>query len=86
MAQKSAKLLNPPTRNMTYEPADDRIYWQIGISGMFKGTVDDVNALLTQLGYKKIAVRANLMSGKKFIEAEDTPVYLSPASETYWSM
>ena len=30
--------------------------------------------------------RTNLMTGKKYLEAEDTPLHLSPASETYWSM
>jgi hypothetical protein len=32
----------------------------------------------------KMVERTNLMSGEKYFEAEDTPVYLSPASETYW--
>jgi hypothetical protein len=30
--------------------------------------------------------RKNLMSGKMFLEGLNTPCYLSPASETYWSM
>jgi hypothetical protein len=30
--------------------------------------------------------RVNLMSGKTYMEAEDTPPCCSPASETYWSM
>ena len=30
--------------------------------------------------------RTNLMSGKTFLEDEDTPLCCSPASETYWSM
>lgn len=34
----------------------------------------------------KMVERVNLMSGQKFMEAEDTPCFLSPASETYWSM
>jgi hypothetical protein len=29
--------------------------------------------------------RTNIMTGKKFLEAEDTPYYMSPSSETYWS-
>ena len=33
----------------------------------------------------KMVERTNLMSGKKFMEAEDTPYFCSPASETYWS-
>jgi hypothetical protein len=30
--------------------------------------------------------RTNLMSGKDFEESVNTPPYLSPASESYWSM
>lgn len=29
--------------------------------------------------------RMNLMTGKKFLEPKNTPPYLSPSSETYWS-
>ena len=39
-----------------------------------------------QLDPKKMVERTNLMTGKKYLEAEDTPLHLSPASETYWSM
>ena len=34
----------------------------------------------------KMVERENLMTGKKYLEAEDTPLHLSPASETFWSM
>ena len=34
----------------------------------------------------KMVKRVNLMSGKEFMEAEDTPNFCSPASESYWSM
>jgi hypothetical protein len=30
--------------------------------------------------------RVNLMTGKKYMEKADTPLFLSPSSETYWSM
>ena len=30
--------------------------------------------------------RTNLMSGKKYMEASNTPNYCSPSSESYWSM
>jgi len=33
----------------------------------------------------KMVERTNLMSGTKYMEAEDTPLCCSPASETYWS-
>ena len=34
----------------------------------------------------RMVERVNLMSGVKYMEPEDTPNYLSPASEAYWSM
>jgi hypothetical protein len=34
----------------------------------------------------KMVTRRNMMSGKEYQEAENTPGYLSPASEAYWSM
>jgi len=34
----------------------------------------------------QMVTRHNLMSGKPYQERRDTPVYLSPSSETYWSM
>jgi hypothetical protein len=30
--------------------------------------------------------RVNLMTGKKYMEKAGTPLFLSPSSETYWSM
>jgi len=30
--------------------------------------------------------RVNLMSGQKYMEKSNTPNFLSPASEAYWSM
>ena len=34
----------------------------------------------------KMVERVNLMTGNTYMEAEDTPISCSPASETYWSM
>ena len=34
----------------------------------------------------KMVQRINLMSGLPYMEAEDTPGFMSPASEAYWSM
>jgi len=34
----------------------------------------------------KMVEKTNLLSGQKYMEAEDTPNCCSPASETYWSM
>lgn len=31
-------------------------------------------------------LKRNLMTGKKYWEATDTPFYCSPASEAYWTM
>lgn len=35
---------------------------------------------------EKKVERTNLMSGDKFMEPVNTPGYMSPASESYWSM
>ena len=35
---------------------------------------------------EKQVTRTNMMSGKPFSEGINTPSYLSPASEAYWSM
>jgi hypothetical protein len=35
---------------------------------------------------EKKVPRENLMSGKTFYEGVNTPIYCSPASESYWSM
>jgi hypothetical protein len=35
---------------------------------------------------KNMVKKINMMSGKEFLEDEDTPYYCSPSSETYWSM
>ena len=34
----------------------------------------------------KMVKRRNLMSGIEYEEADDTPGFMSPASEAYWSM
>jgi hypothetical protein len=34
----------------------------------------------------KMVERTNIMTGQKFMEAEDTPYFCSPSSERYWSM
>ena len=35
---------------------------------------------------EKKRVRKNLMTGEDYIESVNTPLHMSPASETYWSM
>ena len=35
--------------------------------------------------HPKMVTRRNLMTGQEYQEPEDTPGYLSPASEAYWS-
>ena len=45
----------------------------------------DVNDYLIYRGPVKMVERTNLMSGKTYMEAEDTPNCCSPSSETYWS-
>jgi len=35
---------------------------------------------------EKQVTRVNLMSGKEYTESVNTPNYMSPSSEAYWSM
>ena len=43
-------------------------------------------AYALELGSTTMVEKTNMMTGKKFLEAENTPYYCSPSSETYWSM
>lgn len=43
-------------------------------------------AYALELGSTTMVEKTNMMTGKKFLEAENTPYYCSPASESYWSM
>jgi hypothetical protein len=45
--------------------------------------VSEVGVEATPVTYVE---RTNIMTGKKFMEREDTPFFCSPSSETYWSM
>jgi len=36
------------------------------------------------MGLPKMVERRNAMTGKTFMEAEDTPFHASPRSESYW--
>lgn len=35
---------------------------------------------------EKFVTRKNMMSGKEYTESVNTPSYMSPSSESYWSM
>ena len=35
---------------------------------------------------EKFVTRKNMMSGKEYTESGNTPSYMSPSSESYWSM
>ena len=48
-------------------------------------TVADVDTF-RELHPIKMVERVNLMSGKTYMEAENTPGFMSPSSEAYWSM
>ena len=45
------------------------------------GTPEEAELLGSQM-----VIRTNLMTGKKYLERRDTPAFLSPACESYWSM
>jgi len=42
--------------------------------------------LRVELYQDNMVERTNLMTGKKYMESQDTPIFCSPASESYWSM
>ena len=35
---------------------------------------------------ERTVVKTNMMSGKEYTESVNTPLHMSPSSETYWSM
>lgn len=49
----------------------------------FSLAVTDLDTYNTKVVH--MVERINLMSGKTFMEPSNTPSYLSPASEAYWS-
>ena len=55
-----------------------------------KGKLEREAAVATYSDFKdnieQLVERTNLMSGKKFMEPINTPSYMSPAYESYWSM
>jgi hypothetical protein len=46
------------------------------------------NLIMMKVAYDDpdMVERTNLMTGKKYMEKKDTPAFLSPACESYWSM
>jgi len=83
---RKAKIVVKPAPTTRMRLVEGGIAFTPEGGGSFMGTVAQVNALLKAMGYAEVAVRNNLMSGFPYIEAKDTPIYCSPASETYWSM
>jgi hypothetical protein len=49
-------------------------------------TLKAAQEAVAEFGRTNMVTRRNAMSGKEFQEAEDTPYFCSPSSETYWSM
>ena len=49
-----------------------------------RGLMDDIEC--DRITEFPMVERTNLMSGKTYLEDENTPLCCSPASETYWSM
>jgi hypothetical protein len=58
-----------------------------GCNGIRMCATDDyLKQMKVQLVDINLVERTNIMTGKKFLEAVDTPVFMSPACESYWSM
>jgi hypothetical protein len=49
------------------------------------GKLEIADAIVFNKHIEKQVYRTNLMSGKPYLEAYNTPSYCSPASESYWS-
>jgi hypothetical protein len=43
-------------------------------------------AAAKEVRYEDLVERVNIMTGKRYQEPRNTPVFMSPACETYWSM
>lgn len=64
---------------------------RIGLRAANRNAGADVYRIMEEVLFnlkfpRKTVTRTNLMTGKEYQEYADTPHYLSPASETYWSM
>lgn len=71
--------------------ADKIVPWIDVVYGEDRGArlcATDSNLKQMKVAYdiEYMVERVNLMTGKKYMEKADTPLFLSPASETYWSM
>lgn len=65
---------------------DKQIVWTHEGGAKVIGAECQVNAVLAAMGYAQVAIRRNIQGGALYLEAKDTPLCCSPASETYWSM
>jgi hypothetical protein len=52
---------------------------------VYEPMVDEAYQILKSMTTKMVE-KTNLMSGLKYMEAEDTPNFMSPSCEAYWSM
>jgi hypothetical protein len=53
---------------------------------VIEGVVAIADSVTFVTKIEKQEIRKNLMSGKEFSQPVNTPIYLDPSSETYWSM
>lgn len=66
---------------------DDGRRTQVVYYGVGAKLFEDVDAATLKEEHDgEMITRVNMMSGKEYQERRDTPIYCSPASETYWSM
>ena len=49
-------------------------------------THGNLRMMKVELLNEDMVERANIMTGQKYMEKKDTPVFMSPACESYWSM
>ena len=88
----AAGRLNGTITNIVLAPnaAGDTVAW-IDVAHNDRKTrlcaVDmNLKQLRVELVKDDMVERTNIMTGKKYMEKRNTPAFLSPACETYWSM
>ena len=90
---KASTAIPVTLRNKVYKTHGAAQAW---ITRLGKGMIEDAdhpkfNYAIAEVEYyhkhiERQVVRKNLMNGAEYEESVNTPLFMSPSSETYWSM
>ena len=90
---KASTAIPVTLRNKVYKTHGAAQAW---ITRLGKGMIEDAdhpkfNYAIAEAEYyakhiERKVVRTNMMSGGEYEESVNTPLFMSPSSETYWSM